>query len=176
MEFPGASFLIQDALFASNPVEEIDAPLRTVTEALRSIKRDTKSKGDLSELIVAVALTRAGYAVSKPLGENQRYDLIADDGERLHRVQVKTGRVRDGVVKSTAAARTVTDGRKLGNATVYWADRIAGGVLPRKREGVCCPGSGLNAHPNPASPCYTPEQHDEDDPVGFQIRAAVAQW
>ncbi|MDP9024626.1 MAG: group I intron-associated PD-(D/E)XK endonuclease [Candidatus Eremiobacteraeota bacterium] len=93
------SFLIQDALFESNRGEEASPLRRTVSPAFPAIKRDTKSKGDLSELIVAVALTRVGYAVSKPLGENQRYDLIADDGDRLHRVQVKTGRVRDGVVK-----------------------------------------------------------------------------
>ncbi len=61
-------------------------------------KRDTKSIGDRSELEVAVALARAGYVVSKPLGENQRYDLIIDDGARLSRVQVKTGRVRGSVV------------------------------------------------------------------------------
>jgi hypothetical protein len=47
---------------------------------------------------VALALVELGYAVSKPLGENQRYDLIADDGQRLHRVQVKTGRIRNGVI------------------------------------------------------------------------------
>ena len=98
MAFPGVSFLVQDALFESSHVEENSALRQTGTRALPWIKRDTKSKGDLSELLVAVALTKAGYAVSKPLGENQRYDLIADDGERLHRVQVKTGRVRNGVV------------------------------------------------------------------------------
>jgi hypothetical protein len=61
-------------------------------------KRNTKLKGDISELRVAIALTEAGYAVSKPLGENQRYDLVADDGTRLLRVQVKSGLIRSGVV------------------------------------------------------------------------------
>ena len=97
--FPGVSLLIQDALFESDRAEEIGAVPNSANHRLPRIKRDTKSKGDLSELVVALALARAGYAVSKPLGENQRYDLIADDGERLHRVQVKTGRVRDNVVK-----------------------------------------------------------------------------
>jgi hypothetical protein len=73
--------------------------LASVNEAAVVVpKRDTKSIGDLSELEVAVALARSGYAVSKPLGENQRYDLIIDDGERLSRVQVKTGRIRGSVV------------------------------------------------------------------------------
>jgi len=61
-------------------------------------KRNTKLVGDISEARVIVALTEAGYLVSKPFGENARYDLIADDGERLYRVQVKTGRVRGGVI------------------------------------------------------------------------------
>ena len=61
-------------------------------------KRNTKRVGDISEARVIAALIEAGFLVSKPFGENARYDLIADDGERLHRVQVKTGRVRGGVI------------------------------------------------------------------------------
>jgi hypothetical protein len=56
---------------------------RPVDASPAAPKRNTKLKGDIAELRVAAALTQAGYAVSKPLGENQRYDLIADDGKRL---------------------------------------------------------------------------------------------
>jgi PD-(D/E)XK endonuclease len=63
-----------------------------------SFLRDTKSIGELSELIVALELARAGYLVSMPLGENQRYDLVVDDGDKVSRVQVKTGRLRNGVI------------------------------------------------------------------------------
>jgi hypothetical protein len=87
---PGVSFLVQDALFETKAATE-------ARDASR-VKRDTKSIGDISELRVASALAELGYAVSKPLGENQRYDLIVDDGERLQRVQVKTGRIRNGVI------------------------------------------------------------------------------
>ena len=62
------------------------------------IKRDTKSIGDFSELMVLLALTEAGYDVSIPFGENHRYDMIADKDGVLSRVQVKTGRLRDGAV------------------------------------------------------------------------------
>src|SRR3982074_2145677 len=87
---PGVSFLVQDVLFETT---------RKIEPSLENrAKRDTKSVGDISELRVACALAESGYSVSKPLGENQRYDLIADDGERLQRVQVKTGRIRNGVV------------------------------------------------------------------------------
>jgi len=62
-------------------------------------KRDTKAIGDRSELEVAIALARVGYLVSKPLFDSHRYDLIIDDGEKLFRVQVKTGRLRGGSIK-----------------------------------------------------------------------------
>jgi hypothetical protein len=44
------------------------------------------------------ALIRNGYRIALPFGENHRYDLIADDGERLYRVHVKTGRLRNGEI------------------------------------------------------------------------------
>jgi PD-(D/E)XK endonuclease len=64
-----------------------------------SFLRDTKTIGELSELIVALHLAQAGYFVAKPFGENQRHDLIIDDGQTLSRVQVKTGRLRNGVIR-----------------------------------------------------------------------------
>ena len=39
------------------------------------------------------ALIRHGYLISIPYGENHRYDLLADDGASIARVQVKTGRL-----------------------------------------------------------------------------------
>lgn len=63
-------------------------------------KRDTKSVGDRSEIEVFHALSRAGYGVFVPfIGENHRFDLIADDGSRLVKVQVKTGRLRRGAIE-----------------------------------------------------------------------------
>jgi hypothetical protein len=61
-------------------------------------KRNTKAVGDQSELEVAIQLARAGYIVSKPLGDSHRYDLIIDDGTKLSRVQVKTGRLIAGSI------------------------------------------------------------------------------
>ncbi len=69
-------------------------------------KRDTKAIGDRSELEVAVALARRGYLVSKPIGDSYRYDLIMDDGERLRRVQVKTGRLINGETIKFACSST----------------------------------------------------------------------
>ena len=70
----------------------------------RPTKRDTKTRGDASEMRVILALAEAGYAVSIPFGENHRYDLIADEGSRLLRVQVKTGRLRGGVIKYSCSS------------------------------------------------------------------------
>jgi hypothetical protein len=62
------------------------------------VKRNTKRVGDISELRVMCDLVRAGYLVSIPFGENHRYDLIVERDFVLYRVQVKTGRLRKGVV------------------------------------------------------------------------------
>jgi hypothetical protein len=58
-----------------------------------------KRIGDTTAIAVMAALDLVGYAIAIPFGENTRYDLIADDGKRLLRVQCKTGRLRDGAVR-----------------------------------------------------------------------------
>lgn len=62
------------------------------------MKRNTKHVGDISEIMVIGALIRAGYYVSIPFGENQRYDLIAEKNNILYRIQVKSGRLRKGAI------------------------------------------------------------------------------
>jgi hypothetical protein len=52
----------------------------------------------MSEAMVLAALIKAGYKVSIPFGEDNRYDFIIDRDGILSRVQVKTGRLRKGVV------------------------------------------------------------------------------
>ena len=57
-----------------------------------------KDVGHRTTLAVMLALRVLGYQVSVPFGENTRYDLVVDDGDRLLRVQCKTGRLYDGVI------------------------------------------------------------------------------
>ena len=65
-----------------------------------SKRRHPKVVGDRSEVEVFIALYRAGYGVlTAPFGENLRYDCVIDDGARLLRVQVKTGRVANGAIR-----------------------------------------------------------------------------
>jgi PD-(D/E)XK endonuclease len=58
-----------------------------------------KDVGDRTTLAVMMALRELGFAVLVPFGENTRYDLAIDDGERPARVQCKTGRLRFGAVR-----------------------------------------------------------------------------
>ncbi|MFN7950010.1 MAG: group I intron-associated PD-(D/E)XK endonuclease [Blastocatellia bacterium] len=58
----------------------------------------TTGKGNLSESKVLTAYIEAGFLVSLPFGGGAPYDLVVDTGERLLKVQVKTGRLRNGCV------------------------------------------------------------------------------
>ncbi len=58
----------------------------------------TLYKGNSSEAIVLTAYVRAGFVVSLPFGGGAAYDLIVDNGERLVKVQVKTGKLDAGCV------------------------------------------------------------------------------
>jgi hypothetical protein len=68
------------------------------------LRRSTKAAGDTSEAVALARFVAAGLTVSVPFGEDSRYDLLVDDGETIHRVQVKTGRLRKGVVNFHTAS------------------------------------------------------------------------
>jgi Holliday junction resolvase-like predicted endonuclease len=51
-----------------------------------------RRQGDLGELSAMEWLASQGYGVAFPIGHSPDYDLIADDGDALSRVQVKTSR------------------------------------------------------------------------------------
>lgn len=72
---------------------------------------NTKTIGEITEAVVLAEFIQAGFPVSLPFGENQRYDMILDAAGRLLRVQCKTARKLDcGVISfnahSTPLART----------------------------------------------------------------------
>lgn len=81
---------------------------------------NTKDVGDLAELKVATALVEKGWAVSIPWGENSKYDLLADDGEKIHRVQVKAGRLRNGAI----LYNTYTSHHHRGGGSEYYGDAV----------------------------------------------------
>lgn len=56
---------------------------------------NSKTVGELTELVIMTELTRRGKTVLVPWGDNQRYDLAVDEGEgRVTRIQCKTGRLK----------------------------------------------------------------------------------
>lgn len=59
---------------------------------------NTKDIGDLGELSAAKKLISQGKSVSFPFGDNERYDLIIDNGEELKKAQVRKGVERDGYI------------------------------------------------------------------------------
>ncbi len=56
----------------------------------------TKDIGNLTEAKILAAFVVAGYLVSVPFGAGHKYDFVVDDSTGLHRVQCKTGRIRNG--------------------------------------------------------------------------------
>lgn len=96
-------------------------------------KRDTKRAGDISEVTVMAALIRMGYRVAIPYGENQRYDLIIEDGGRFARVQVKTGRLRLGSIWFNAYS---SHAHRQGKARSYAGEIELFGIYCRDVERV----------------------------------------
>ena len=58
----------------------------------RRHRMNTKRRGEISEAALFLKAVTQGFAVAKPWGDNERYDLILDSGERLWRVQLKSTR------------------------------------------------------------------------------------
>lgn len=74
---------------------------------------DTKEKGDLAEAKAVAMLMEAGFTVSLPTTEHCRYDIVADDGECLYKLQVKCGRRDDyRVVFNTSDIRSNRTGSR----------------------------------------------------------------
>lgn len=66
--------------------------------------KSTCSTGNRSQAEVLTALLRAGYVVSLPFGDGHPYDFVVDDGKNMHRIQCKTGRLRNGAVRFNTAS------------------------------------------------------------------------
>ena len=72
---------------------------------------NSKDTGDETEARVLHELVSYGYSVSVPFGDNDKYDLIVDDGERLHRVQCKTGwTVQGNTIRFNTHSQTTYEG------------------------------------------------------------------
>jgi len=52
-----------------------------------------------AEPICLAKLSEQGFTVSKPFSDHCRYDLVIEKNGDMERVQVKTGRLKDGRIK-----------------------------------------------------------------------------
>lgn len=66
--------------------------------------RDTSRVGNITEAAVLSTLVDRGYDVLIPFGGGAGYDLAYDTGKKIVRVQAKTGRLTNGVVKFNTAS------------------------------------------------------------------------
>ena len=75
---------------------------------------NNKLKGDIAEAIFTAECLKKGYIVSKPYGDNCRYDAILDRGNGLERIQVKssTYSAERGVIQ--AATRRIYNNQTKG--------------------------------------------------------------
>jgi hypothetical protein len=83
---------------------------------------NTTRKGKASEAVILAALVQLGKSVLIPWNE-ERYDLAVDEGNRLVRIQCKTGTLRNGciVFKTciTDARRPLGDGGYHGQIDAF---------------------------------------------------------
>lgn len=61
---------------------------------------ESHERGDATEAAVIAELKRRNIAISLPFGDNERYDaVVATPGDRMLRVQIKTGWIREGRIE-----------------------------------------------------------------------------
>jgi hypothetical protein len=83
---------------------------------------NSKAVGERSEGIILARILRKGLAVAMPFGNNQRYDMILDNGGILLRVQCKTGNIQDGAVVFPTRSFNCLTGKKrcyVGEADIF---------------------------------------------------------
>jgi hypothetical protein len=78
---------------------------------------NTSGKGNVSTAIILSKFVAAGKSVSIPFGDGCRYDLVLDDGGTLKKVQCKTGKLEDGVIRVLVSSPT----RKTSDKT--WSNK-----------------------------------------------------
>jgi hypothetical protein len=68
-------------------------------EIVEQKREHTKLIGDRTTAMVLAHLLTKYESVCIPFGDNLRYDLLVDTGEKVLRIQCKTGRLRQGSVR-----------------------------------------------------------------------------
>ena len=72
-----------------------------------------KQQGDTAELKFMLINQELGYIISKPFGDNSKYDLIVDTGDELQRIQIKSTSRKDTSSGMDCYNCLVCSGRKV---------------------------------------------------------------
>ncbi len=100
------------------------------------MREHPKVVGDRTTLAVMAALQAAGYDLYAPFGENTRVDLIAEGGEHLLRIQIKSGRLRDGAVRFSCCSNYAHHPAPALARRAYHGEVDAFAVYCRETRGV----------------------------------------
>jgi len=92
---------------------------------MRSPSHDRKGQGEWAEVCFLWRASALGFTVSRPFGDNARYDFVVDAGACLFRVQVKSVSVIDRNAYRIAAS---TGSRIKHGYTAADIDPLARGV------------------------------------------------
>lgn len=91
----------------------------------------SKSQGELVELKFYVKAYEQDFIVSKPFGDNAKYDFIVDSGHRINRVQVKSVGSKDMSSRADRYRVAATHGKNSKNVyTEKQIDYLAAYVIP----------------------------------------------
>jgi hypothetical protein len=91
-------------------------------------RKNTKVTGERSEAAFLHKAANLEFGIAKPWGDSRRYDFILDNGDCLHRVQVKcTESIRARAYETRA---TYTTGKGRAVYTKKDIDFIAAHVVP----------------------------------------------
>lgn len=117
----------------------------------RRKRKNTKLTGERSEAAFLARATDLGFGIAKPWGDCRRYDFILDNGECLHRIQVKCTESIRARAYETRATYTVGKGRAV--YTKDDIDFIAAHVVPLDiwyilPVEICTPAPMLRFYPH----------------------------
>jgi hypothetical protein len=96
-------------------------------ELLHAAKLDRKHRGELAELAFMRKAATLGFAVAKPWGDCDRYDVIVRIGKVFWRVQIKSVW---SMMRARNHYRVKTTGNRLSNYTRHEIDFLVAYIFP----------------------------------------------
>ena len=66
-----------------------------------------KQIGEITEQCIIAELMKIEIPISKPIGDNQPYDLLMDYNNEIYRCQCKTGKLKDGFISFSVISHRI---------------------------------------------------------------------